>query len=55
MKLTFAQSPDKKKLLIYPLFENETAKDAKLKKIITQLKAAKRFEGKEGQTFFLFG
>lgn len=55
MELRFLNKPGKASFLIISVFEKEKPKDARLRKIIAELAAAKEFEGKSGQTFFLFG
>lgn len=54
MKLVFSAKPAAGALTIYPVFEKETVRDARLKKIIAELARAKEFEAKSGQTFFDF-
>lgn len=55
MELRFLTKPKKTSLLIYPVFGNEKAGNAALQKILVKLKAAREFESKSEQTFFLFG
>lgn len=55
MELRFLTKLKKTSLLIYPVFENEKARNIALQKILAELKAAREFEAKSEQTFFLFG
>lgn len=55
MELRFLTKPKKTSLLIYPVFEKEKAGNAALRKILAELAAAREFEAKSEQTFFLFG
>lgn len=54
MKFTFSNKFAKDSLLIYPLFEGGISTDKGLNIILAALKKSKEFEGKEGQTFFLY-
>jgi leucyl aminopeptidase len=55
MEIRFLNKPVKTSLLLIPVFEKEKVKDTRLRKILAELAAAKEFEAKSGQVFFLFG
>ncbi len=54
MKFTFKDKFAKDSLLIYPQFEGGSSSDKSLNRILATLKKSKEFEGKDGQTFFLY-